>query len=97
MKLINEARRMQQLAGILKEDVQQEKYYAVIDIHGNPKTLEANSKEEMLSKLNQGIGSDTYSLEDLEDSSYDHVISDDWAMVTTNIDVFNTDKNLVNI
>lgn len=102
MKLINEARRMQQLAGLIKEDIQQEKYYAVIDIHGNPRTLETNSKEEMVISLNQELGSNEYSLEDMNDDvknqeGYDHYISDDWAMVTNDIDVFNTDKNLVNI
>ena len=82
-----------------------EKFYAVIDIYDNPRSLKANSKEEMLSMLNKTYKESTgeeyipYSISDLEDDIYmgkklDHVISDDWASVTKNKNVFEKDLEL---
>lgn len=96
--------------GLVNENVEQpKKYYAVCNIqgeYGEPLTLTANTKEEMLDSLNTvyleltGETRAPYSMEDLEDSFYndeklDHFISDDWASVTDNEEVFNRDvKNL---
>ena len=94
--------------GNLKENLEQpKKYYAVYNIYGEfgdkkPLTLTANTKEEMLDRLNTtyleltGETRAPYSMEDFEDALYngkklDHFISDDWASVTDNKEVFKKD------
>ena len=90
----------------LKENLEQpKKYYAVYNIqgeYGEPLTLTANTKEEMLDRLNTtyleltGETRAPYGIEDFEDAFYngkklDHFISDDWASVTDNKEVFKKD------
>jgi hypothetical protein len=92
--------------GNLKENLEQpKKYYAVYNIqgeYGKPLTLTANTKEEMLDGLNSkyleltGETRAPYGMEDFEDAFYndkklDHFISDDWASVTDNKEVFKKD------
>ena len=92
--------------GNLKENLEQpKKYYAVYNIqgkYGKPLTLTANTKEEMLDRLNTiyleltGETRAPYGMEDFEDAFYngkklDHFISDDWASVTDNKEVFKKD------
>ena len=104
---INEIKRMQQLAGILKENQPTEKYYAVFNLLGDyndgvPFYTITDTKEEMVNKLNKiyleltGEKQAPYSIEDMEDDIYmgkklDHFISDDWASVTNNEQVFKKD------
>ena len=113
---INEIKRMQQLAGIINEEEnnQLEKYYAIFNVHGDynngtPLYLITNTKEEMIDKLNKiyteltGEKYTPYSLSDMEpqiymDKKLPHFISDDWASVTDNEQVFKKDiKNLKTI
>jgi len=94
--------------GNLKENLEQpKKYYAVYNIQGEyedkkPLTLTANTKEEMLDRLNTiyleltGETRAPYSMEDFKDDFYNgkklkHFISDDWASVTDDKETFNRD------
>lgn len=102
--------RMQKLAGLITESQMNEltpksgftgeKYYAVVNILDEPLYLVADTKEEMLSKLNQTYKDTTgetyvpYSIEDFDDENrLPHFISDDWASVTDDLQVHNADKN----
>lgn len=108
--------RMQKLAGLITENQMNEltpksgftdkKYYAVVNILDKPLYLVADTKEEMLSKLNQTYKDSTgetyvpYSIEDFNDENrmymgkqLPHFISDDWASVTDDLQVHNADKN----
>lgn len=83
------------------------KYYAIFNRLGDyndgvPFYTITNTKEEMVNKLNKiyleltGEKEAPYSIEDLEDKIYmgkklDHFISDDWADVTDNEQVFKND------
>ena len=108
--LSEEFRRMQMLAGIITEGEMpdtKEKYYAIcniggvfqLPINGEPIrqkiTIETNSKEDMIQKLNTlyeemtGERYNPYSMDDLDDSDYiGTYISDDWSTVTKDKEMF---------
>jgi hypothetical protein len=85
------------------------KYYAVYNIlgdygDGTPSTLTADTKEDMLDKLNKtyleltGEKRAPYSIEDFDDNNrmymgkkLPHFISDDWASVTDDEQIFKQD------
>lgn len=82
------------------------KYYAVINILNQPSYFMTDTKEEMLDMLNKAYKDSTgetyvpYSIEDFNDENrmymnklLPHFISDDWASVTDNQQVFDTDIN----
>ena len=96
---------MIKLYDILKEAkvVPTKKYYAVFNFLGDyndgvPFYTITNTKEEMVNKLNKiyleltGEKQAPYSIEDLDDNrKLDHFISDDWANITDNEQVFKND------
>jgi len=82
------------------------KYYAVINILDQPSYFMTDTKEEMLDMLNKAYKDSTgetyvpYSIEDFNDENrmymdeqLPHFISDDWASVTDDQQVFDTDIN----
>lgn len=99
-----EFKRMQKLAGLITENESSEKYYALFNIHGNPLYyVITDTKKEMLDILNNAYGeltgekNEPYSMDDMEhdiymDKKLPHFISDDWASVTDNKEVFDSDK-----
>jgi hypothetical protein len=94
-------------AGHQLDENKLKKYYAVFNLHGDfnngvPLYIITDTKEEMVNKLNKiyleltGEKQAPYSIEDMEDDVYmgkklDHFISDDWASVTDNEQVFKND------
>ena len=106
-EFITEAKRLQELAGILTEYQSTENYYALFNLLGDynngvPLYIITDTKEKMVDKLNKiyleltGEKQAPYSIEDMEDQIYmgkklDHYISDDWASVTNNEQVFKND------
>ena len=84
-QFINEAKRMQFLAGILIENTQPKKYYAVFNIlgefnNGTPFYVITDTKEQMVDTLNKAFKEITkttwkgkyvepYSIEDMEESA----------------------------
>ena len=96
-----------------EEDASAPKYYAIFNIYlefnnGKPLYIIANTKEEMLNKLNKAYLEITgekrapYSLKDLNPITvngkvYPHFISDDWSMVTDNESVFKSDIENVGV
>ena len=82
------------------------KYYAVINILNQPSYFMTDTKEEMLDMLNKAYKDSTgetyvpYSIEDFNEENrmymnklLPHFISDDWASVTDDQQVFDTDIN----
>ena len=97
----------EEISKVLNENLSPEKYYAIFNIYreynnGAPLSIIADSKEEMLNKLNKAYLEMTgekrapYSINDLEPITYNgktfpHFINDDWSMVTDDESVFKDD------